>query len=279
MEVWRTIYKITEKLTMFRKKSSNNKLFSVIFLLFLIGILLYLTFKLEDKNILIIRKIEIKGADHLSKEDYFTFAKFDKYEDYKYLSLPIIKDRIIKHPYIADADVEFEGTDKVIVNLNEKVFEAQYIAGNNKNYLVTNNFELVPVLLNTKNLDMPIISHSATEKKYKALNKINKSDDLFTGLKIITTQKYLNEELFANLNEIDLNNGKTIMVDFDNLAYPIHLNREDIIKKMVSFNELYSTMKGSISGSNIDYIDMRFSNRIYLKLAVASNNSNGDNNE
>ncbi len=264
---------------MFKKKSSNNRLFSIIFLLFLIGILLYLTFKLEDKNILIIRKIEIKGADHLSKEDYFNFAKFDKYEDYKYLSLPIIKDRIIKHPYIADADVEFEGTDKVIVNLNEKVFEAQYLTGNNKNYLITNDFELVPVLVNTKNLDMPIISHAIAEKSYKPLTKIKKEDDLFTGLKIISAQKYLNEELFSNLNEIDLNNGKTIMIDYDNLAYPIHVNREDIVKKMVGFNQLYTTMKESISGGNIDYVDMRFSNRIYLKLAVVSNNSNGDNNE
>lgn len=264
---------------MFKKKSANNRLFSIIFLLFLIGILLYLTFKLEDKNILIIRKIEIKGADHLSKEDYFNFAKFDKYDDYKYLSLPIIKDRIIKHPYVADADVEFEGTDKVIVNLNEKVFEAQYLASNNKNYLITNNFELVPILPNTKNLDMPIISHSVSDKNYKPLKKLNKKDDLFTGLKIISAQKYLNEELFGNLNEIDLNNGKTIMIDFDNLAYPIHVNRDDIVKKMVGFNELYSTMQGSIAGGNIEYIDMRFSNRIYLKLTASSNSSNGENNE
>jgi hypothetical protein len=105
---------------------------------------------------------------------------------------------------------------------------------------------------------------------------LNKKDDLFTGLKIISAQKYLNEELFGNLNEIDLNNGKTIMIDFDNLAYPIHVNRDDIVKKMVGFNELYSTMQGSIAGGNIEYIDMRFSNRIYLKLTASSNSSNGE---
>lgn len=259
------------------KKSSNNKLISVIFLLFLIGILLYLTFKLEDKNILVIRKIEVKGADHLSNEDYFHYAKFDNYEEYKHLSLPIIKDRIIKHPYIADADVEFEGNDKVIVNLKEKTFEAQYITNNNKSYLITSNFELVPVLPNTKNLDMPILSNSNSEKNYKPLLRLNKEDDLYTGLKIITAQKFLDEDLYNNLNVIDLNFGKTILIDYDNLAFPIYISRDDIIKKMVGFNQLYSTMKENISGNNIEYADMRFSSRIYL--AIVSNKTNGANNE
>ncbi len=264
---------------MFLQKKLNNRFFSVIFLLILLGILLYLTFKLEDKNILIIRKIEVKGSDYLSNENYFKFAKFDNYDDYKYLNPRIIRDRISKHPYVANADVFYENNNKIIVLITEKNFIAQYFTVDNKNFLITDNFEIVPILPETKKIDLPILEGSLYEKEYKPLKYLNKNDNTFVGLKILSILQYENEELHNSINEINLNFGKTIILDFNNFNFKVFLNKDNIIKKVVGFNEIYKKMNENIKSGTIDYIDMRFNNLAYIMPNIQTETDNGGVNE
>lgn len=264
---------------MFLQKKLNNRLFSVIFLLILLGILLYLTFKLEDKNIINIRKIEIKGSDFLSNNEYFKFARFDNYDDYKYLNPRIIKDRISKHPYVANADVYYENNNKIIVLITEKNFIAHYFTVDNKDYLISDNFEIVPILPNIKKIDLPILEGSLYEKEYKPLKYLSKNDNTLIGLKILTIMQYENEELYKSINEINLNFGKTIILDFNNLDCKVFLNKDNIIKKVVSFNQIYNQMNENIKSGSIDYIDMRFNNLAYIKPNIQTASENGGVNE
>lgn len=249
------------------KKNKYKKVFSVIFLLFLLGILLYLTFNLENRSVFIVKHIEIKGADHLTKEQYFKYANFDHIDDYKYLNLTIIKDRIIKHPYIKDADVEFEGNDKVVIDLIEKNFNALYYTGN-KQYMVTENLELVPQLPFTRQLDYPIITNSLDDKKYKPFFHLTKTDDLINGLKIVSSFKIINEDLYNKLSEIDLNNGKSISLVFSVFDYLVYVGREDVIKRVVYFDNFYNSVRENLYSSAISHVDLRFDKNIYMQLNV-----------
>ncbi len=249
------------------KKNKYKKLFSVIILLFLIGLLLYLTFGLENRSVLVVKNIEIKGAEHLTKEQYFKYANFDHYNDYKYLNLTVIKDRIIKHPYIKDADVEFVGNDKVVIELVEKKVEALYYTDKNQ-YLVTDNWEIVPQLPFTRDLDYPIITNPVDEGFYKPFQHLKKTDDLKTGLKIITTLKYLNDDLLGSLSEIDLNNGEDIILDISAFSYPVYIGRDNLVKKIIYFDKFYNSIKENLFSSAIGYLDLRFEKNIYMQLNV-----------
>ena len=71
--------------------------------------------------------ISLSGNTHLNVENYFKFTRLDEKENYKYLSVNIIKDRFEKHPYIETASVKLEPDNKVYVEISEKTFEAMFI--------------------------------------------------------------------------------------------------------------------------------------------------------
>ncbi|MFH0735662.1 MAG: FtsQ-type POTRA domain-containing protein [bacterium] len=249
------------------KKNKFKKLFSVIILLFLIGLLLYLTFSLENRSVLVVKNIEIKGAEHLTKELYFKYANFDHYNDYKYLNLTTIKDRIIKHPYVKDADVEFVGNDKVVIELVEKKIEALYYTDKSQ-YLITDDWEIIPQLPFTRELDYPIITNPVDEGFYKPFQYLKKTDDIKTALKIITTFQYLNDDLLVNLSEINLNNGEEIILDISTFDYPVYVGRDNLIKKIIYFDKFYNSIKENLYSSAIGYLDSRFEKNIYMQLNV-----------
>ena len=84
------------------------------------------------------------------------YAKLNDKNEYKYLTLAIIKDRIESHPYVEKADVKFDGLTKV--KLSEKTFDA-ILMDNDRQLLITDNLQLFD-MPNTDNLNLPIISNA-----------------------------------------------------------------------------------------------------------------------
>ena len=84
--------------------------------------------------------IEVTGNDYLTGETYLKFTELNNINNYKYLSLHLIKDRFEKHPFIERAEVKFKSRDVVLVNVREKKFEAVFIK-DSAHFLMTDNFE------------------------------------------------------------------------------------------------------------------------------------------
>ncbi|MFA7289748.1 MAG: cell division protein FtsQ/DivIB [Melioribacteraceae bacterium] len=211
-----------------------------------------------------INLIELKGNIYLPKENYLRYAHLLNRNEYRYLDLKTIKDRIKKHPYVKNAEVRLDDFNKALITLSEKPFDA-ILLDDSKQFLVTEQVELVPMFEGTKYVDFPLVKDPKTTKAFRMMKFYKNNSDLIVGLKMLTTLKLVNPALYQNLSEIDLRKGKDILLYLSNSAYPVLIGRGNEIKKTLYFNALYPYMNADES-QNINYVDLRFNNYMYLGI-------------
>ena len=230
-----------------------------------ISLVVYLGYSLNPNKGYTIKVIDIQGSKLLPADQYYKFAKLDDSGKFENLSLAIIKSRIEKHPYVNYAVVKYDGNDKVTVDIKEKNIEA-IVFKNEQQLLITKNFQLLPILPFTKQIDYPVFSNPRVNRKLKVNENLNKNIDIITSFKIISTLKYVSPELHDLLSEIDLRNGKDIMLTFSSLPYPIVIGRGNEIRKTLYFSTLWNYLKGNELNSLMNYVDLRYDNHVYLGL-------------
>lgn len=240
-----------------------SKISGVLFLLALTALMLYMSFNLDEERQYTIEVIEIDGDVHLPKDRYYKFAKLDDEEKYPQLKLEVIKDRLDKHPYVSRAHIKYDGEKKVSVEIAEKEFEA-LLLNKGRQYLVTSGFEVLPMLPYSKQIDYPVISNPAIVDSLAMFKSCKRNTDVVKAFKIISAVKLLDPELYSSLSEVDMRNGKDIILYFSNIDYPVVIGRKNEIRKIAYFNTLWKGLKHNQINSVIRYVDLRFDEHIYL---------------
>src|ERR1035437_3736050 len=145
------------------------KILNIGLLVCMLGGLLYLSINLKSKSEVVIKSISIEGNEHLSVEQYLSFANLLDKNAYTVLSLQVIKDRLEKHPYVEHADVRYNGEGKVSIKIIEKVFESLLLK-KEEHYLLTDRLQILPVLPQTKKIDIPVIFIDSLTGGFKVLS-------------------------------------------------------------------------------------------------------------
>ena len=242
-----------------------SKISSAVILIIIAGILIYLSVTLEEKKNYQIKIIELIGNSHLTTDQYLKFANLDKRENYEDLTLLVIKDRLEKHPYLLSADVSYEGNSKVTIIVKEKKFEAIILSENAQN-LVTDQFEVLPILPFTRQIDYPVINNFKERTQIKIYSNLIGNSEVVKSFKILSAVRLTNPELYDQLAEIDLRNGGDIILNFSFINYPVIIGRENEVRKIVYLNKLWSYLKSKDINNYMEYIDLRFEGHIYLGL-------------
>ncbi len=236
----------------------------LILFIILVGFMFYLSLNSERRGVnKQIKSIQITGNTLLNENDYLAFAKLNDTETYKDITLPVIKSRMEKHPYVEKAEVEFSGNNEVHINLIEKNIKAVLVS-DNEIFLSTDDFEILPLMPNTKISNLPVVSNLNNDEFLKK-NETLKTPGLVDAYKIIDAADLTDKELSNKLSEINLRNGGDIILLFSGLKPPVILGRGDTAKKLVSFDQLLSGDNYQKEmAMNSSYIDLRFDNEIFL---------------
>lgn len=245
-----------------RTKSTNKIGFAI--MLFVIAGLVYLSVALSNEdNDYSISLIEIDGNVYLSKEEYYKFANFNDTERFDELSLPVIRDRIQKHPYVKSVEVEYEGYGKVSVHIKEKLFNAVLLA-DNKNYLISDELELVPLQLYTQMVNYPVIINPKDKIDYASHKYLTNKSKSLTGIKIVSAVKLINPELYDLISDVDLSGEENISLRLTTSNYEIRLTEKDYIRQLSYLSEIWNRLKTNVMQSRIEYVDLRFNQHVFI---------------
>jgi cell division septal protein FtsQ len=252
---------------------TSGKILGTLIFSTLIFVLFYLTFLPKKIIKRTINKIEISGNKFLTENDYLKQTKLSDIQDYNKSDLALIEDRFEKHPYISRADVELK--DKTIIAyITEKKMTAVIIKGTNL-YLVSNNLEVLPLLPNTKFVDLPVISNPENVKELKPLT-IVKDDNLLDAFRLIYALKLTDNTMLNHLSEINLRNGGDIVLTFSGYPVPIIIGRGEEARKIIYLESLLKNQSGSWTNDmlkNTSYIDLRFAGNIYIAPEITNQNA------
>jgi len=182
------------------------------------------------------------------------------------LTLPILKDRLEKHPFISSTEIEISKFDNAKATIHEKNLVAVVIC-NDQTYLMSDELQLLPMFSNTKIIDLPIINNPRYYKQYRALDYLWK-EEMIEAYNIIYAIRTTNEAMFKNLSEINLNRGEDITLTFSGVHPIVKFGRGSISKKILSLNSIWNEFKNADNDlSRSDYVDVRFTNQIFLGKA------------
>jgi len=216
--------------------------------------------------------IEIDGNMHLPNNIYLEYAKLDDRTVYTNLSAGVIRDRIQKHPYVEKVDIEQNGSN-LKVHITEKQFDAILLVNDNQ-YLITDNSILLPVLEFTEKIDYPVIRDPNLKDTLKLLYTVKYESDIITALKMLTSVKLLNPDLYESISEVNLREGKDIVMFLSNSKYPIGVGRNQEVRKIIIFSNLWNQIKDKKIDDIISYIDLRYKDKIFLGL-TSDNSDDG----
>lgn len=233
-----------------------------------IGIIAALSISIEDGIQKRASEITIEGNEHLDADEYLSFAGLIDRDKLENIELSVVKKRLEKHPYVKKADVKFVSDGKVYVVLQEKKFLSLMNCGG-KEYLLSSEGEVIPVLQRLKYINYPFVENPDVENSNRFINaKENK--DISTAYKLLETAELLDNKFYKDISEINLRGGKDILIYFSSLDFPVIIGRNNEVRKLIYFNKIWEKIRDKELNKIIDYADLRFDDRMYLKIGEGS---------
>lgn len=248
----------------------KSKILGLIIFLTVVSVVLFISLKgIDGQKEKIVKSINLSGNHLLPQVSYLNFARLSEASNFTPITLPILKARIEKHPFVQSAKVELSEFNSAKVYLLEKNPEAILII-NNQTYLLSDELQLLPMYSNTKFVDLPIINNPKHESNYKVLDFLQ-STEIIEAHNILYAIKNLNDDMLKYLSEINLNSGEDITLTFSGIRPIIKFGRSEIAKKVLNLDSIWSELKnenGELSQS--DYVDLRLTNQIYFSKTEQS---------
>lgn len=213
-----------------------------------------------------IKSINLSGNRLLPQVSYLSFAKLNEGRNLSEITLPILKSRLEKHPFVSSAEIELSKSNDAKIYLNEKNPDAIIII-NNQTFLLSDELQLLPLYSNTKFVDLPIINNPKHAIQFRILEYLHYAD-IIEAHSILYLIKNLNKEMFRHLSEINLNNGDDITLTFSGIRPIIKFGRNEVEKKLLNLNAVWVEIKDEANElSQSDYVDLRLTNQIYFGKA------------
>ena len=250
-------------------KEKFGTLVGVILLAAIFCGILYLTLSKQNSDKEVYREIKLTGNHILPATDYLTNSKLDDEIELSVISLQEIKSRIEKHPYLMNAEVHSDGNGVVIINVLEKEILAVLLVVSGP-YLISEKFDLISMNKNSDISNLPVISNaSLTEEDIR--NSDVKNPQLICAFKIIDATKFVGNKMYNDLAEINLREGGDVILKFSGVRFPVILGKGSEGEKILILSCIWNGIKNQDElFDNCNYVDLRFSNKIFIGNPVTS---------
>lgn len=214
-------------------------------------------------------KIKLIGNHFLTEQEYLLNSNLDEINKFSKLSLPEIKARIEKNEYILYTEVYKDGDGAV----NIKVYEKEIVAvllGLGEPYLITSKFDLIPMIKNSDISNLPVIINAdVSDEEINHHNVLN--SQIICAFKIIDAVKFVGNNMYKDLAEINLRGGGEVIVKFSGVSFPVILGRGSEGDKIVLLSGIWNGIKNHDElFKNCNYVDLRFSNKIFIGNPVVT---------
>ncbi len=273
--------------------TKKNKIFSVmIFFLLFSGIIYVIIISSNRSSNQIIKKIDIKGYDLLSAIDYQNYLGINHQINLKRNEIKNIREKLLKHPYIKNVNIEYHPDNKATIYLEEKNIGIILLKDNSTfliSYELDNpiDYSIIPLIKNTKALDLPIITNLKidNDKLYNENKKTQtKNKKIIESLKILSAIDEIDIEsprrlrsskegifnletesmdMKKNLSEINFD-GNNVQLIFNNLQPIVIVNEKNIVRNLISLNEILYNNEIRNSLLEAKYIDFRYDNYVFV---------------
>ena len=231
----------------------------VVFLVLIIGFSYLMITGSKASHKQVYNQIEITENTLLPAKEYLRYAGLSDSTKYEDLTLLEVKTRIEKHPYLRKAEVEFDGVNKILVEVQEKEIKAALLQKNELK-LITSDLETLPLFPPSKIKDLPVISNMGAAGKNE-----NSLQNMEFAFRIIDAISMSDTNVRKHLAEINLRKSGDAILTFTGFKFPVLFGRSDEVKKALILKNLWQQLfNEEIINGNTEYLDLRYKNKIFI---------------
>lgn len=231
----------------------------VVFLLLIIGFSYLMITGSKASHKQVYNQIEITENTLLPVKEYLRYAGLSDSTKYENLTLLEVKTRIEKHPYLRKAEVEFDGVNKILVEVQEKEIKAALLQKNELK-LITSDLETLPLFPPSVIKDLPVISNMGSTGKNE-----NSIQNMEFAFRIIDAISMSDTTVRKHLAEINLRKSGDVILTFSGFKFPVLFGRSDEVKKALILKNIWQELSDekNLNGST-EYLDLRYKNKVFI---------------
>ena len=240
----------------------------VVFLILMIGFSYLMITGSQASPNEVYSRIEVIENKLLPGGEYLKYAGLNDSTEYEDLTLLEVKQKIEKHPYLRKAEVEFDGINTILVEVQEKEIKAVLLQKNELK-LLTRDLKILPLFPPAEIGAFPVISYLDTKNK-KSFNE----KDINFAFRIIDALSMSDTTIRKNLAEINLRKNGDVILTFAGLKFPVLFGKSDEVRKALVLKDLWNKLGYEENiYEKIDYVDLRYKNKVFIgksKIDIAS---------
>jgi len=231
----------------------------VVFLVLIIGFSYLMITGSKASHKEVYNQIEVTENTLLPAKEYLRYAGLSDSTKYEDLTLLEVKTRIEKHPYLRKAEVEFDGVNTILVEVQEKEIKATLLQKNELK-LLTSDLETLPLFPPAAINDLPVISNLNISGK----NSYSEENILF-AFRIIDAISMSDTTVRKNLAEINLRKGGDVILTFTGFKFPVLFGKSDEVRKALILKNIWQELSDeeNLNGST-EYLDLRYKNKVFI---------------
>ena len=204
-------------------------------------------------------QIEVTENTLLPAKEYLRYAGLSDSTKYENLTLLEVKTKIEKHPYLRKAEVEFDGVNKILVEVQEKEIKAALLQKNELK-LLTGDLETLPLFPPTVIEELPVISNLNSIKKIS-----HSKENILFAFRIIDAISLSDTSVRKNLAEINIRRGGDAILTFSGFKFPVLFGKGDEVRKALVLKDLWQQLSNNENPfEKTDYLDLRYKNKVFI---------------
>jgi cell division protein FtsQ len=217
---------------------------------------------LRQAQVLRVNRIAIRGNERLSEGDVLAVLGGLRGESLVWTDLDRWRDRLLASPWVSDATLRrsLPSTIEIVVREREPIGVARL---RDHMYLVDERGEIIDGYgPQYSDLDLPIIDGLVAAGP--AAGTLTDRARAELAARLVTALK-VNPGLAASVSQIDVSDLHNVQVILSGDPAIISLGEAQFLERLESYLDFAATLRERIA--DIDHVDVRFENRIYVRPA------------
>jgi cell division protein FtsQ len=228
----------------------------------LFGVCMLEVLSIGWKEELKVRQVVVKGNRILSSAYLLSLASVPKNAALFGLNLYEVRQRVLTQPFVKAVAVSRQLPDKILIEVKERAPVASIMVGQTQ-YLDANGIVLPPVASQVP-IDVPLISGIEGLQNLK-IGEAVANEEVAEALQVVSSSRNIDTTMYHLISEINMNNGRDIVLYTSDAAIPVYLGRGDIDRKLYTLQNFWSTVMKSQDPAKLHYIDLRYNDQVIAK--------------
>jgi cell division protein FtsQ len=216
----------------------------------------------EWRGTLTVQRVVVDGARVLSAQQIYALASIPMKTPLYALDLLGARQRVLTQPFIKSVRFHRQFPDVLRIRVTERTPIASL--NNGQMRFIDAQGVLLPFVSSMVKLDVPMISGVDGIQKAVPGEPLS-SAEVKTAIELLQTAQTIDSSMFHFISEINMNNGKDIILYSTDLGVPITLGRGEIPKKLLMLQSFWNGFVKTASPEKLQSIDLRYEDQVVVR--------------